>query len=222
MRNSLIISFIFHGIIIATAALSASFYNPWQKRLPVYQVELIEAPLKQKPIEAKPVEQPPKSPPKPKPIEIPEKKEQAVSINKTKNLKKKEEKKQEEELKKLEPVDNLNLSQETETANNSEVKIESENFPFVYYLNLLKFRVRENWEPPYQASTKKEKISTIIGFRIKKNGRIESVNIENSSGKYLYDQAAQRAVLTAGPLPPLPQEFSEDFLVVHIEFEALW
>lgn len=212
MKNSLIISFVFHIITLGAMVLGASFSNPWQKRFPVYQVELIEAVPRRQIVKTKPTKKRTTKEP------VKKSKIRPVSIKKktNKTAEKKEPAAQKEEEKTPEQ------SEQQPGAKSGEVKIASENFPFAYYLNLIRYRVQENWEPPYQATARREKISSVVGFRVLRNGKIEAVNVEISSGKFLFDQAGQRAVLTAGPLPPLPQEFREDFLTVHIEFEALW
>lgn len=103
----------------------------------------------------------------------------------------------------------------------SNLKIDTQDFPFVYYITILQNRIQGNWQPPYQASEQQEKMSALVRFQVLKNGKIANVSLEKSSGRYLFDQAAQRAVYSADPLPPLPDEFYGEFLSVHIEFEGM-
>ena len=42
--------------------------------------------------------------------------------------------------------------------------------------------------------------------------------VEKTSGNPLYDQAALRAITEATPFPPLPEEFRETFLRIHLGF----
>ena len=86
----------------------------------------------------------------------------------------------------------------------------------------MRHRIQENWQPPFQQTNSDDKLVAIVGFRVLKNGQIVDVMLENSSGRFLYDQAAQRAVYAASPLPPLPGDFPGEQLTVHIEFEELW
>jgi TonB family protein len=51
-----------------------------------------------------------------------------------------------------------------------------------------------------------------------RDGSIDSPEVEESSGSFLFDQAAKRAVIQASPLPPLPREFTDDYLGVHFSF----
>jgi len=107
-------------------------------------------------------------------------------------------------------------------AGTGNINIDTNDFPFAYYLHILRHRIQENWEPPFQQSTASEKINAVVGFRVLRDGKIVDVTLEKSSGRFLYDQAAQRAVYLASPLPPLPDDFSDEQLTVHIEFEELW
>ncbi|MGD9898512.1 MAG: energy transducer TonB [Calditrichaceae bacterium] len=102
------------------------------------------------------------------------------------------------------------------------VRVSTKDFPFNYYLNLIQYRLQENWKPPVQAGEHDDKLHAVVGFRVLRNGNIENVNVENSSGRFMYDQAAKRAVYAVAPLPPLPEEFNGDQLLVHIDFEAIW
>ncbi len=99
----------------------------------------------------------------------------------------------------------------------SRMTIDSPNFPFAYYLNLIRFRLQENWQPP---PTKRGQMNTMVKFQILKNGSIIGIQMEKSSGQFMFDQSALRAVHSSNPLPALPDDFTEDHLTVHIEFEG--
>ena len=117
------------------------------------------------------------------------------------------------------PVDSAEIAG---SIGSGEVKVETEDFPFAYYLNLIRYRIRENWRPPYQILGENEKMTAIVGFRVLRNGRVEDITLESSSERFLFDQAAQRAIYAMGQLPPLPEEFEGEHLSVHIEFESVW
>ncbi len=134
------------------------------------------------------------------------KQEQQVKINKKEKVKKTK----------------TESNQASASRENSPVKVNTKDFPFNYYLNLIQYRLQENWKPPVQAGENEDKLHAVVGFRVLRNGNIENVNIENTSGRFMYDQAAKRAVYALAPLPPLPEEFRGDQLLVHIDFEAIW
>lgn len=109
----------------------------------------------------------------------------------------------------------------TESGSKSQVKIDAERFPFDYYLRLLRTRIQERWNPPYQTA-EGGKLNTVIDFIIQRDGSITDIRISKGSGKFLYDAAAQRAVVAVGKMPPLPDEYGENELHVTIDFEATW
>lgn len=136
-----------------------------------------------------------------------------------------EEKIQKKQIEKTETASNLDDNKraagtkdgiEGEPVEDNQLKIDTKDFPFAYYINLLRSRISDNWRPPL---TRKKQPGTVVSFRILRNGKIMDVMIEKSSTNFLFDQAALRAVHFASPLPPLPVEFLEDQLSVHIEFE---
>ena len=57
-----------------------------------------------------------------------------------------------------------------------------------------------------------------IVFDIRRDGKITGLAVEKTSGNPLYDQAAMRAITDATPFPPLPDDFKESFLRVHLGF----
>jgi len=95
----------------------------------------------------------------------------------------------------------------------SEGGIPSDN----YYLALILSKISQNWNNPYQG--KRETVRAQIYFRIDKNGKLQEVKIENSSGDAIFDQSALRAVYEAKVFPPLPEEMKLATLGVHFEFE---
>ncbi len=203
MKIPLTLSVVLHGAAIAIVFL-ITLSHPWQFRPATYQVELVSLPPGENKAPAKAAAVQPAPKPEPKP----------VASKKPVPVKKKTEKKVET------PAPAEPQKTETEASGGSQLKIDAENFPFAYYLNLIRYRIQENWQPPYQRTAEDEKNSTVVGFRIERNGKVTEIKVENSSGKFLFDQAAQRAVYSANPLPPLPDEFTGAHLTIHIEFEA--
>ncbi len=209
MRKSLIASTIIHLIIIGAAVVWSLGFHQWSRKIDVYQVQLVSMP-----------------PPPPKKVTMEESKPKPVPIEKKvpeTPVKKPEKVTAKKPEKKKEPVKKKEEQKEIASpGGDKQVKVDTKDFPFAYYLNLLRYRVQENWNPPYQEIGEERRISAIVGFRVERNGKITGVEIENGSGKFLFDQAALRAVAAAGPLPPLPDEFAGEKLTVHIEFETVW
>jgi TonB family protein len=99
------------------------------------------------------------------------------------------------------------------------MRLDVREFPFSYYLAALRTRIQSNWFPPYQGARSAISRKAIVYFRIERNGEINNVAVEKSSGDLVFDRAAQAAVMQASPLPPLPFDFPERALGVHFEFE---
>jgi TonB family protein len=60
---------------------------------------------------------------------------------------------------------------------------------------------------------------TIIKFTIRRNGSLEDIVLEQSSGFPIADLAAQRAVILTKQLPPLPDAFPNPTLTMHLHFQ---
>jgi periplasmic protein TonB len=88
---------------------------------------------------------------------------------------------------------------------------------YPYYLRLMVNKISSNWINPYSGQA--ESVLATVFFRIARDGTVSDVRIEKSSGAASFDRAAQRAVLSSNPLPPLPSDYSEPQLTVHLDFE---
>ena len=86
-----------------------------------------------------------------------------------------------------------------------------------YYVQMFVAKINNLWENPIKNAT--STLSATIYFRIMKNGNITDARIEKSSGTDVFDRVALRAVISANPLQPLPDEYTGEYLGVHLEFE---
>jgi TonB family protein len=93
------------------------------------------------------------------------------------------------------------------------VTLNVSDFPFAWYLSAIHRKVTEQWSP--RALEGRQPVAV---FEIGRNGQVSKLSIEKSSGNPYYDQAALRAIIGANPFPPLPEEFKEPFLRVHLGF----
>jgi TonB family protein len=98
----------------------------------------------------------------------------------------------------------------------SSAQLDAGNFGSPYYLSLVFGKIRDSWENPVQSSTI---LMTTIYFRIQRDGSIVEAKVEKTSGIDLFDQSALRAIVGSAPFPPLPGEFTGDYLGIHLEFE---
>lgn len=88
--------------------------------------------------------------------------------------------------------------------------------PFDYpdYLIAMRDKIVRNWRYPVS----QESLVTVVYFRIKRDGTIETVRIKDSSKNLPFDRAAFKAVKDSGPFDPLPGEFKSDDLGVSFQF----
>lgn len=93
------------------------------------------------------------------------------------------------------------------------VTLNVSDFPFAWYLSAIHRKVTAEW-----AARALEGRQPVAVFEIGRNGQVTKLSIEKSSGNPYYDQAALRAITGANPFPPLPEEFKEPFLRVHLGF----
>lgn len=87
------------------------------------------------------------------------------------------------------------------------------DFPFAWYLRQVQGKISERWEGQARDGSQPQ-----VVFEIARDGKIRGLAVEKSSGNALYDQAALRAITDATPFPPLPEEFRETFLRIHLGF----
>jgi len=91
---------------------------------------------------------------------------------------------------------------------------DSADFNYSYYIAQMLASIGANWFKPTDQA-----VNPVVFFRIARDGSISDVRVEKSSGLPFVDRAAQRAVLASSPLPPLPVDFHESSLGVHLKFE---
>jgi len=100
---------------------------------------------------------------------------------------------------------------------NSGIRTDS-NFPYPWYITTVRTRLFESWQS--QDVTSKN-LKSVVKFRILRNGLIDRIQIDKSSGNRLFDQSVVMAVSEIKRLDPLPDEFYEDYLTVYVEFKTL-
>jgi TonB family protein len=88
------------------------------------------------------------------------------------------------------------------------------NFCCPDYIVLMTDLIRRNWDAVAEVSG-----MTIIKSTIQRDGRLTELALEKSSGYTALDLNAQRAVTITRQLPPLPAEYSNPTLTVHLNFQ---
>ena len=102
------------------------------------------------------------------------------------------------------------------TGGNGSKSIEAEvsDFCCPAYLEIIRIAVERAWVRVPGATG-----STIMRFRILRNGTIDSISMIESSRNQQIDASAARALASVPIVPPLPQEFRENTLALRLRFE---
>jgi protein TonB len=82
------------------------------------------------------------------------------------------------------------------------------------YIQTMVERIRRNWDPHAEIIGE-----TVVKFTITRTGAMVETIVEKSSGNFVLDLAAQRAIYTTRQLPPLPEKFTNPTLTVHLSFQ---
>ena len=100
----------------------------------------------------------------------------------------------------------------------SAATVDGAGFGSSYYLSLVFGKIRDLWDNPVEAS---DILRVTIYFKILRDGQIIDAQVEKSSSIELFDQSSMRAILSSIPFPPLPTEYTGEYLGIHLEFEYI-
>jgi TonB family protein len=93
--------------------------------------------------------------------------------------------------------------------------VDNASFNYPYWFTQAFIKIERNWSNPVYAN---QALSCTIYFQVISSGRIIKVEIEESSGIDAYDRACERAVNLSQPLPPLPENYTDEILGIHLIF----
>ncbi len=95
------------------------------------------------------------------------------------------------------------------------VAIDNASFDYPYWFVQAFGKIERNWRNPVFSN---QPLSCIIYFQVIRSGRIIKTEIEKSSGVDAFDGGCERAVNISQPLPPLPDQFADEIIGIHLEF----
>jgi TonB family protein len=99
----------------------------------------------------------------------------------------------------------------------TEVNITSLNLTVPqWYISLVQSRIKKNWETYNILGSR----STTVSFRIFRDGRIDNIALEKSSGNSRFDRSVINAVKETKNLPHFPVEIPEAHLDIVIDFKT--
>ena len=107
-------------------------------------------------------------------------------------------------------VDYLNdLMEEGET-----LDLNTQEYRFIGYFTGLRKAIELVWVYPSEAAQRGLHGQVLVKFVISSNGKVPKVQVVQSSGYNILDQAIVDAIRMASPFAPLPKGFQKDHLVV--------
>jgi len=94
------------------------------------------------------------------------------------------------------------------------------DFPYNYYLEILRTKIAQAWKVPPGSVAPGRKATALVTFRIQRNGKVSRSSLVEPSGSADFDRSALRAIIDADaqPIPPLPPAFGGEYLVVNFQF----
>jgi TonB family protein len=93
------------------------------------------------------------------------------------------------------------------------VRLDVDNFCCPDYIRTMVQRIKQSWNQNQGASGE-----VWVKFTIRRDGMLTQVEVEKPSGQAMLDLESRRAVLMTRQLPPLPREFPEPHLTIHMAF----
>ena len=90
------------------------------------------------------------------------------------------------------------------------------NFPYPWYISQVRQMLWVAWQKRMPAAAGEG----VVVFAIVRNGSFTDLRMESSSGDSAFDDAAVAAVQAAAPFPPLPSDFAEPFLKIHLTLKS--
>ena len=106
------------------------------------------------------------------------------------------------------------LAKREEKRHDSSITFDAGEFKYGSYMMKLKSRIEGIWRYPQDAAMRGLYGDLYIRFTIKKNGRLEDVELVRTSGHRSLDEAAMRALKEGEPYWPLPDEWGKDALTI--------
>jgi periplasmic protein TonB len=90
-----------------------------------------------------------------------------------------------------------------------------------WYVDAVRRKISQNWlqstiDPAVRASRSARCTYT---FTIMRDGTVKDIRVTQTSGNYSMDTSAQRALLSASPMPPLPSDYSGSYVNVTFDFD---
>ncbi|MAF26457.1 MAG: TonB family protein [Gemmatimonadota bacterium] len=119
-----------------------------------------------------------------------------------------------------ETVDAVEAPEPMEAVGSPSALVEAADFPFAWYLNLLRTKITDSWNPPGRGLFTGGNAPVVVRLELGRDGSVGSVRVETASAVPGLDASARDAVTRASPFPALPDSWEGDRLIVRIRFSV--
>lgn len=123
----------------------------------------------------------------------------------------------------IEGIDNeeyprINYEKEDEGSDEELISLDTQKFKYVDYFTSIKEQVVEAWSYPIEAMMKGMRGKGLLRITISKEGRLIDIQVVNTSGYEILDDAAVKAFKKASPYKPMPDTINKEKLTIIAPF----
>jgi TonB family protein len=95
-------------------------------------------------------------------------------------------------------------------------RIDNASFNYPYWFTQAFNKILRNWRNPVAADGS---IVCVVYFQVIKSGRVIEVEVHESSGLPMFDEACLHAIDRSSPFPPLPRQFRDEIIGITLPFK---
>ncbi|WP_334885588.1 energy transducer TonB family protein [Nostoc sp.] len=96
----------------------------------------------------------------------------------------------------------------------SGIDASSQNIDITFYLKQLQQQVKQQWLPEVSQSSRR----TVLNFTVNRSGQLSNLQLAQTSGFSVTDQAALNAIQRAAPFAPLPTGYTSNHIDIQFTF----
>ncbi|MBN3871764.1 MAG: TonB family protein, partial [Nostoc sp. JL33] len=96
----------------------------------------------------------------------------------------------------------------------SGIDASSQNIDITFYLKQLQQQVKQQWLPEVSQSSRR----TVLNFTVNRSGQLSNLQLAQTSGFSVTDQAALKAIQRAAPFAPLPTGYTSNHIDIQFTF----
>ena len=98
------------------------------------------------------------------------------------------------------------------------ISLDTKDTTYVPYTTVLKEKIRSHWVYPLYAQENLIQGTLLIVFRLDSGGNLVDLSVVRSSEYEILDKYALKAIRSANPFPPFPENIKVDFLNINASF----